>query len=170
MIKNQLKQTQNELKSDHAGFAMTIEVLCTLVIMWTFLTLSLYTLRVMNTQRYMNTVLTSTAIEASRFGGGDTQAFRQTVSNQSLSSYFNNMIKNVAPDFNTSISVTPDRITSDNEMITVTLSYQLPSVFSTMGVVNSKDGSSYNIYNDTKTQQISVTIISSMKVGDLLGD
>lgn len=156
------------LNEEHEGFALEFEVIATLFMMTVFIVVILYTTRVMNVQRYMNTVLTSTAATASRWGGTNTNAYRTNVSNTPLLSTAQQQLNYIAGDYNPKISGYPDKISLDSDLITVKITYSLPSIFSTTGKVQSVDGSSYDMYNILKDLSMSVQVNSVMNSGKLL--
>lgn len=159
---------KKEIASEHAGFAITLEVFATLVMMTIFLTCTLYMLRVMNTQRFMNTVLTSTASEASRWGGVNTTAYHDAnPSSPLLLKTAQDELDTIAPAFNSTITGSPGKITNNGDPITITIIYHLPSVFSTMSDVNGPSGS-YNMFTETKDMHMSITVNSVMEAGRLL--
>lgn len=153
---------KNLFNEEREGFAITLEVLVTLVVITMFLTMNLYILRVMNVQRYMNTILTSTAAEASRWGGTNSNAYRKNVSSTPLLEIANAQLNAVAPGYNCHISGSPETITSNGEKITITITYQLPSVFQTMSMVGGT-----NMYL-TGTRTMSIAVNSIMSPGSLL--
>ena len=158
---------KSTLEQKHSGFAISLEVIATLIMMCVFLNMTLYVLRVMNVQRYMNTVLTATATQASRWGGVDTKAYYSNVSNTPLLASAQEQLTAIAPDFNTAIAGSPDKITENGQGITITILYSLPSVFSTLSKVNG-NGDSYDMYDSTRDMHISVTVDSIMEAGKLL--
>ena len=166
-MNKKMDKIRNTLKEEHNGFAITLEVIATLAMMTVFLVTTLYILRVMNVQRYMNTVLTSTAAQASRWGGVNSKAFRDNISSTPLLVTAQEQLNYVAPDFNAKISGNPSKISYNGETITIRISYGLPPVFDTMSKVNVPTGS-YNLYNQTRNMKMSVTVHSIMEAGKLL--
>ena len=166
-IKNENRNINNILNEEHGGFAITLEVIATLAMMCVFLTMTLYFLRVMNVQRYMNTVMTSTAAQASRWGGVNTKAYSENISSTPLLITARQQLNYAATDFNPIITGTPDKITSNGQKITITVKYSLPPVFSTMSNVNGVS-SSYNMYNQTRNMRMSISVNSIMESGKLL--
>lgn len=162
------------LKEEHNGFAISLEVMLTLCIIFTFLSMFLYIDRIMNLQRYMNTCMTSAAIQASRYGGNNTKAFHENViAGQTISEYYNNKLDQIAKDYGYSyngaqasfnLTITPDRIRYDSQEINVVLNYYIPSSFSSYSKVFNAD-----MY-DGNTKQITVRVCSIMKAGELLND
>lgn len=170
MFKNsKLKHSiDNILVNEHAGFAVTLEVLVTLVMMFTFLIMTLYFLRVMDVQRYMNTVMTSTAAQASRWGGVNSNAYRVNVSTTPLITTAQQQLQYVASDFNPVITGSPNKITYNGQKITIKIKYSLPSVFSTASKVYSPSSGSYDMYTKTRNMSMSVSVNSIMEAGKLL--
>ena len=157
----------NILNEEQGGFAITLEVIATLAMMCTFLTTTLYLLRVMNVQRYMNTVMTTTAAEASRWGGGNTRAYRENISSTPLKTTAQQQLYYAARDFNPIITISPDVVRLNSEKITVRIKYSLPPVFSTMSNVSNITGS-YDMYNKTRNMNMHVSVNSIMESGKLL--
>lgn len=171
-IKSNARKSLNKcndiINEEHAGFAVTLEVLATLSMLVAFLNATLYILRVMDVQRYMNTVLTSTAAQAARWGGTDSKAYKDNVSETSLLDNARQQLKHVVSDFGPFIDGNPPKITYNGQPITITIEYNLPSVFSTMSKVNGIDGNSYDMYEKTKKMKMQVTVNSVMEAGKLL--
>lgn len=132
-----------------------------------FLNFTLYMLRVMDVQRYMNTVMTSTAAQAARWGGSDSKAYKDNVSNTSLLVNAQNQLNYVASDFSPIIYGGPAKITYNGQPITISIKYSLPSVFSTMSKVNGVN-KSYDLYSTTRNMSMSVSVNSVMEAGKLL--
>lgn len=158
---------KDELQKEHAGFAVTFEVMITLVSLCVMLNFTLYILRVMDVQRYMNTVMTSTASQASRWGGVNTKPYASNVSSTTLLATAQSQLDYVAVGFNAKITGSPDKITNIGDSITIIINYTLPSVFSTMSDVNVSNGS-YDMYTQTKTMQMYIDVRSVMEPGRLL--
>ncbi len=155
-----LKELVND---EHSGFAVTLEVICTLVIITMFVIMTTYILGVMNVQRYMNTAMTSAAAEASRWGGNYTEAYKKNSSHTaSISLCTYNQLKNLPFVRDVSVSITPTKITYDSQPITVTISYRYANAFASVGMVGNT-----NMFDGNK-KTISVTVYSVMKSGDLL--
>lgn len=167
MLKKELKNLKETLQEEHDGFVITVEVLCTLVMIYLFLFVMLYSLRVMNTQRYMNTVLTSTATAASRWGGVNSRPYRLNVSTTPLLTTAQQQLNYVAGDYNPIITGSPSYVTSYSSPITIQIKYTLPSVFETFGRVTSNTGSQADMYNRTRNLGMSMTVYSVMRGGKL---
>lgn len=161
------ERLKSQLKQEHGGFAVTLEVLATLVMLFVFLIMILYFLRVMDVQRYMNTVMTSTAAQAARWGGVDSKAYEDNISSTPLLTTAQSQLNLVASDFGAVITGSPDKISYDAQKINIRVSYHLPSVFSTMSKVNGLD-SSYDAYNATRNMSMQVNVNSIMESGRLL--
>lgn len=160
-MRNMRARLSNE---EHDGFAISLEVLVTLVSITTFITFTLFFLQVMNVQRYMNTVLTSTAIQAAKYGGTDTNAYRINVSNSKpLMTSAQEALNLYASPYNPRISGSPTKITNANQNITIVLTYSLPSPFSQFG-----PGGDATIYNTIKNMRMVVTVESVMDPGGAL--
>lgn len=167
-IKDNFDKCNTIVNEEHAGFAVTLEVLATLCMLFVFLNATLYILRVMDVQRYMNTVMTSTAAQAARWGGADSKAYKDNVSNVPLITTAQQQLNYVAADFSPVISGNPAKITYDSQPITITIRYSLPSVFSTMSKVNGVNGNSYDMYAKTRDMKMQVSVSSVMEAGKLL--
>ena len=160
-----------ELNKEHSGFAITLEVLATLFMFTVFMSIILYTIRTMNVQRYMNTILTSTASSVSRWGGYNTQAYKNNVnSTENLLQTAQKQLEVVAPlaDWGSIITCDTPSITGNNQYITVKISYHLPPVFQDMSKVTALSGDQYDMYNKTNNLSMSISIKSIMKYGNLL--
>jgi hypothetical protein len=161
------------LQEEHAGFAVTFEVLCTLVMMFAFFFLILFAMMVMNGQRFMNTVMTSTAAEAARWGGMDTNAYRVNVGGAKLVDNAQSQLNLIVPEFNATITGSPAKIANDGDLVTVRIVYHLPPFWRGIGIVNNPtNGTNFNMYDSLErggiglSMQVSVTSI--MKAGRLL--
>ena len=161
------------LKDEHCGFAISLEVMLTLCVLFSFFSFFLYTSRIMNLQKYMNTCMTSAAIQASRYGGNSTKAFRVNVTGgTTISDYYNTKLNQISKEFgsftgaqaNFNLSVSPERINYDGQQITVRLTYQIPGSFSSYSKVFNTD--MYD--NGHKYYEIKVNPI--MRAGELLND
>lgn len=151
------------MNDEHSGFAVTLEVICTLVIVTMFVIMTTYILGVMNVQRYMNTAMTSAAAEASRWGGNYTDAYKKNSSqSDSISVCTYNQLKDLPFVSDVSVSITPISISYDLQPITVTVSYRYANTFASVGRVGAT-----NMFDSNK-KTISVTVYSIMKSGDLL--
>lgn len=166
--KDSLNKFSALLQEEHDGFAVTLEVLATLCMLVVFLNMTLYVLRVMDVQRYMNTVMTSTAAQAARWGGTDTKAYKTNVSSTPLMTTAQQQLNYAAADFNPVITGTPAKITYDSQPITISVRYGLPSVFATMSKVNGVDGRNYDMYSVTRNMSMQVSVSSIMEAGKLL--
>ena len=164
MNKNKIKDVLNE---DHAGFAITLEVLATIYMLFMFVTFTLYFLRVMDVQRFMNTVMTSTAEQSARWGGVNSNAYKSNISTEPLLITAQRQLNEIAADYNPSISGSPDKIQNDGDEITIKISYGLPPIFSTMSKVNSLKGS-YDAYEVTRNMSMKISVNSIMESGVLL--
>lgn len=162
------KKFKKELCSEHNGFAVTLEALATIVMLFVFLIMILYFLRVMDVQRYMNTVMTSTAAQASRWGGVDSKAYEDNISTTPLLTTAQSQLDLVASDFGARISGNPSKISHDGDQITVKITYHLPPVFSTMSQVHSISGNSYDSYSQLANMSMQVSVDSIMEAGRLL--
>lgn len=158
---------KKELAAEHGGFAITFEVLCTFSMMFMMLFFILFVMMVMNGQRYMNTVLTTTAAEAARWGGVNSRAYIVNISNESLLTSAQNQLNAVVPEFNARIGGVPNYITYDGQKITLWIQYSLPPFWASIGTVSGTNGN-YNMYNDVRNLSMTIQVNSIMVKGDLL--
>lgn len=166
-IKIDIKSALNE---EHSGFAITFEVLCTIEMIFMFFFLILFVLMLMNGQRYMNTVITSSASEASRWGGVNSMAYSANVGGTSLIQNAQNQLDLVVPEFNATISGSPDKISYDGQLITIRINYHLPPFWAGIGMVNSMNGS-FDFYSSMEGStglSMEISVHSIMKSGRLL--
>lgn len=157
------EKTKNVMKESQSGFAITIEVMVSLLTVTLIMLNTTYLLTAMNTQRYMNTVLTSTAAEASRWGGVDTKAYRANVSDTSIISRAQSNMSDIPVGYCPRISGTPKTISDNSEIITITIDYNLPGIFEMSG-----NKTSYESGCPGAKMQMKVNINSVMEAGKLL--
>ena len=162
-----IKEIKNTLNEEHAGFAITFEVLITLTMIFTFLFLTLFVLMVMNGQRFMNTVLTSTAAQAARWGGVNTKAYALNVGGKTILAEAQAKLNEIVPEFNAIITGSPNRISSDGDFIIIKISYQLPNAWRSIGVVQTPRRS-YDMFSDLRNMHMEIRVRSVMKAGRLL--
>lgn len=169
----------NQLQEEHGGFAITFEVICTMAMLTTMIFLTLFLLMTMNAQRYMHTVLTTTASEASRWGGNNTRAYQLNVdSSKTIQQNAQENLQRVVSQFNPVIRVTPEKISVDGEEITVELRYSIWEAFKSFGTVQSPTLSGWGSYDLGSASgvggtlggemRMSINVSSIMKVGTLL--
>ena len=168
-----VKKLKEILNEEHNGFAITFEVLCTLFMIFTMFFLILFVLMVMNGQRFMNTVLTTTAAEAARWGGMNSRAYTVNVGGNNLRTEAQNQLNSVVPEFGAIINGSPNYITTDGQQITVYIQYQLPSPWHVIGRVNGAGqgySGGYDMYSALSSRPLGMTIRvnSIMKSGRLL--
>lgn len=177
------------LKEEHTGFVITFEVMATLFMFCVFTVLTLYILRVMNIQRYMNTVMTSTAAQASRWGGFYTNAYKVNVNGDHLLKIAQDELDAICPEYHAEIigyindtvvkashnangSWAISAIENDDDKITVSINYSLPPIFSDEGKYNkvtSIDGDQFDMYESgLKDMSMSISVQSIMEAGKLL--
>ena len=159
----------NLLNEEHNGFATTLEVMLTLVVIVMFLTLNLFILKVMNVQRFMNTVLTTTAAEGSRWGGLETNIYRENSrseitlleqANQNLESYFKDDLYEIyQPKLSGTSKINDDR------QVTVTINYYIPAPFIDLINWNGDNNNKAVLGNE---REMSVTVTSIVEPGILL--
>lgn len=125
-------------KQNHKGFAISIEILLTMVMFTQITAFTFYSIRVMNGQRFLSTILYNSAVQASKWGGNDTKAWHNATGHaETISTFYSNKISSSYQQFNPVLNITPDRITDNNVEITTTLSYSWPSFFKSGAIVNS---------------------------------
>lgn len=167
-MKNKVKNYYNK---EHDGFVITLEVMVTMVMMFVFIIMILYFVRVMEVQRYFSTVLTSTAVAASRWGGVDSESYKKNISSNpgdSLLVKTNKQLSEIAVDYSAFIYGNPKNIQNNGEEITIAIQYSLPPVFSTMSTVTGDEGSQVDMYSLTKNMSMSIKVKSTTRSGILL--
>lgn len=162
------KKIVKVLNDEHNGFAVTLEVLATLFMFTMFMCTTFYILRVMNVQRYMNTILTSTAAEASRWGGTNTNAYRLNVDTTPALVKAQQELNYLCLDYGATITGGPSTINAIGDPITIQISYHLPPVFQTFGKVTALDGSQTDMYATTNYLGMQITVYSIMSPSKLL--
>lgn len=165
------------LNKEHYGFAITLEVIVTLFMLFVFIGLCLYLLNVMNVQRYMHTVLASTASQAARWGGTDSKAYRDNISTTPLLVTAQNQLNLAASGYGTGNNgnagptigtTTPPVITESNNKITIYIDYCYPSFFQGYSKVRNKRGTMVQMHQ-SGVVRMSITVYSIMEAGKLLG-
>lgn len=170
-MKKMIEKANKEQNKEHAGFAVTFEVMFTLVLITTFLSFTLYFLRVMDVQRFMNTVMTSTAEQASRWGGVNSTAYKKNISNTPLLTTAQNQLNYIARDFNPIITGSPNKIANNDDLITIKITYKLPPIFNTMSKVygfDSNSASYENLGSQLNDMSMQISVHSIMESGKLL--
>lgn len=69
------------LKNDRAGFAITFEIMLTVLLVVTFMTNTVFFTTLYETQRYFADVTSSTCTMVARYGGNDSAAYKVQVAN-----------------------------------------------------------------------------------------
>lgn len=173
------------LNQEHGGFAITFEVICTLTMMTTMIFLVIFLMMTMNAQRFMHTVLTTTAAEASRWGGYNTYAYHLNVngrtdySGENLVQTANKMLISVVPQFNPVLTCDTPKISHNGQKITVEIRYSIWDAFKSIGTVNSPSLNSGWRTLDLGTasgsggslggeMHMKIGVYSTMKAGSLL--
>lgn len=108
------------------GYVLTFEVIFTLAMMFTLMTITLYFLSALDAQRYMNTILTSTAIQMSKSGGRSNSYTRLNGIEDIISSSQNELDRSMDGSFNAKIDGTPAAVTSTGEKVYVKLTWEYP--------------------------------------------
>lgn len=170
-----MNRTRQFLNKKRKGYAIAFEVMITLVLITLYIQVTLYSLVMLNAERYMNSVLTSTAIQTAKWGGTHTNAYLVNqvggVSGNMGTTIQDNANALLAREgydrmFGASILAGPKCIDENNDQITVTLRYKMPrfTVFS-MRFVQGDQGYS-QMGGDTMTY--SIKMHSIMRPGKLL--
>lgn len=165
-------------KEEHCGFAVTLEVMCTLVMLFAMIIFIVFLMMVMNAQRFMNTIMTSTAVEASRWGGNNTRSYQINTGEPPIQNTAQAHLDAIVPEYNASITVTPERISTPGERVYVTVRYHLPSAWQTIGTFTGGGAGSSpptNAYNRLENRNgygqgltMSVSVCSVTKAGALI--
>lgn len=154
------------MKEKHKGFAATLEVMVTMAMLMMFMLVTVYTVRITNAQRYMNTVITSTAASAARWGGVNSNAFKKNVgSGMDGITLAKQQLGSLVNEYNIKFTKSADTITTDDGAITVGITYELPYIGELRNVENGLDKTSG--ISRTK-MSMSVTVYSVMEKGKLL--
>ena len=129
------------IKRKVRGYVITFEVMCTLALMVMIMNFTLYCLTAFDTQRYMSTVLSTTTIEISKWGGTNNNA---TVMNQvgDIIGTAQNELNSLAPKFNPVITGGPNKVTNIGEKIWCELEWTYPGYEiwpgMSIGIINKK--------------------------------
>lgn len=157
------------LKRKRKSFVATIEVMVTLVLITMMSSLTLYSIRVMDVQRYMNTVLTNSIAEASRWGGFDTLPYQNNVGGGTILGKAQNDLNRFAPDFHPKITGSPNKIGSTT-VVQGRIDYHLPPVYGTISnIVSPSTGEEFNMYEGVRNLHMQSSAHSIMQPGILLG-
>lgn len=168
------KSFKKSLKQKHGGFAMTVEVIATMALISVFVSLTLFILQAMNAQRYMNTVVASTATQAARYGGVNTTAYKaSTEDTKSLLQDAKTQVDSILPNsvWHFTITGSPDKITNTNSWIEIKATYTLPNPFGSISKVTDTDNSQIDLMDSSflgGTRSITMKVRSLVKAGDLL--
>lgn len=111
------------------GYAITLEVIFTIAMFATFFNATIYLLNALNVQRYMDTVLTSTVIQAAKWGGTNSNAYLANGMNYSILDNARQQLSDLPRGFSASISATPEKISKEQRNVEVTVKWKLPSFF-----------------------------------------
>ena len=109
------------------GFAFTLEVIMSLALLAFILNVSTYSMYALNAQRYMDTILTSTAIQAAKWGGTN-NSVTQINGVPDIIQEANRNLESYAPDFNAKMSGTPKAVSANNNKVTITLDFDYPEM------------------------------------------
>lgn len=158
-------------KKKKKGYAVTLEVLCSVLAIFIIAHATLNILNMMNAQRYMTTVLTSTASMVARWGGTSTNSYYENVyngaagpriddlANRELERVLNPKYKYIRNGAAIPyIVATPYAVTPGNTIISVTLTWKYPTMF--IGPWDAED----NGY-----EQITLEVESLTGGGNLIG-
>ena len=69
------------LKTERKGFAISFEIMMTMLLVTVMTTMTLYVVELYQTQRYFSDVTSATCTMAARYGGNDSKAYRIQVPN-----------------------------------------------------------------------------------------
>ena len=141
------------LKRKIGGYAITFEVIMTLWTMSIIMTGTAYILSTLNTQRYMDTILTSTVIEISKWGGTNSNAYKANNFQYNLIANAQDELNRTAGNLSPIITGGPDVVTVGQPDATCTLSWTYPSLF----------------FMPSIHKTLTISIESIMKPGKLLG-
>lgn len=171
--KHPIFNKDSRFNKKHGAFAISIEILVTLIMFTQITAFTFYSMRVMNGQRYLQTILYASAVQGSRWGGNNTNAWKNaTGKEQSISDWYTNKLQGSYSDFSPVLTITPDKIDSSMQ-VSATLSYQWPPFFQSGAKVMGSNGSGISGQTNQASwmggrKQIQVKIPSIMKNGTLL--
>ena len=107
------------------GYAITFEVIFTIVLLIMMIDLILYCLVTLDTQRYMSTVITSTIIESAKWGGTNNAATQVNRIGDIIETS-QKQLELVAAKFKPAIAGGPDYITNPTQKVWCELEWTYP--------------------------------------------
>ena len=140
------------------GFTATFEIMLLALLVTLFIGYIVYAVTLYNQKRYFSMVATNTCIEASRYGGNNSKAYKLEVdTNKSIADNANAALqKATVPGFNATISVSDINYSTD--MVNVVLTYNFLSGNQWWDTVTGLGGS----------RSVSVSVPSLVQYGKLL--
>ena len=164
---------KRQLSKKHSGFIVSLEVMLSIVIFTQFMNFTMYIMRVMNAERYISTILTSTASQAARWGGNYTKAFKENTGNgtRTIQQIAQQQLNEQAPGFNAIVRVTPDTIDKRNNEVSVNITYRYPSPWNFQQKIQSVESGEHDFstgITDGSVRSKSIKMPSVMKDGKLL--
>lgn len=123
------KLNQN-LRNKRKGYAITLEVLITVLAIVTIINATTYIIATFNTQRYMDTVLTSTITQIAKWGGTNSNAYKaNNMDYDVIKNAQDELDRKVAPMFNAKIKGGPEKINRNNTKVYVQMTWRYPGIF-----------------------------------------
>lgn len=147
-----MKTARNGLMMRRRGFAMTIEVIFTLMTIALMVNASIYMMSMFNSHRYMHTVATATATQIAKWGGTESNAYKANNMNYNVIENAQNELNRTASILNPTITGSP-KVIKGNDKVEVKLTWRYPQIYIWGGM----DGS------------LTINVDPIMKPGDLLG-
>lgn len=114
---------------ERKGYAITFEVLITIVLMTMFLNATTWVLTTINTQRFINTTLISTAVSIAKWGGTNSKAYAVNGVSEDLIKTSQTYLNKYAPSFNVKIKGEPKVITPSNNEVSCSVEWTYPKIF-----------------------------------------
>lgn len=141
-----------QLKQKRKGYAITLEVIFTVMIISAMFNSTAYILTTLNTQRYMNTILTSTTIQVAKWGGTSSKAYEANGMKYDPIQNAQKELDRTASMFKPKISGEPKKVTTGNTKVSVSLRWRYPGLF----------------FIDPIDKTLTLKMESIMRPGDLL--
>lgn len=118
------------MKRKRKGYMITLEVAVTILTLSLFIQATTYILLTLNTQRYVDTVLTTTAIQTSKWGGTNSNAyFANGMDYDVVANAQRELDRNLDPKFKAKITASPSKVTTSNNKVVCTISWTYPGIF-----------------------------------------
>lgn len=125
------------LNSDRDGFAISFEIMMTMIMVTLVCSVTAYFAQVFETERYFADVASSTCIMASRYGGNSSKAYKIQVNKGTIADNANKQLEYINSR-NSSISISPagsdgkyiyvSSYPDSNNNVTVSISYKLGNI------------------------------------------